>query len=146
MTTQLTITDSAIQSGSATVATYLRGGKNIPPQSVEEYVLIQTGSIQSGEYKVIDFTQFNYQVKVCSVWTLNETNPTRGGVTFAIVETQNPTVNLHEFEFDDNERIDIPFLCNVEGYSIKISPDMTVKNVLIFCKQVHRIDTINLLS
>jgi hypothetical protein len=140
MTTQLTIADSSIQSGSATVATYMRGGKNISPQPVEEYVLIQTGSIQSGQFKLINFTMFDYEVKFCSIWTLNPNNPDRGGVTIAIVEKDAPEVNLHEFE------IELPFLCNIEGYALKIAPDVNVKNTLIFCKQVHRIDTINLLG
>ncbi|BAQ67066.1 hypothetical protein [Geminocystis sp. NIES-3709] len=137
----LQLTDNSIQSGTAQIKTYLRHGLNIPVNPVQEYILIDTGFIPSGNSKIIDLALLGYPVAINTIWTLSEAQPTRGGVTVQIVRSADTGVALHEFELSgDCACMTLPFLVLDSRYKLKITPDNNVDNILIYAYQVVKID------
>lgn len=137
----LQLQHNSIQSGTANIQTYLRHGLNIPVRPIEEYVLIDTGYIPSGNAKIIDLALLGYPVAINTIWTLSQQQPARGNVHVQIVRAEDTGVALHEFELSgDCACMTLPFIVLDARYKLRIVPSVNVDNILIYAYQVHRID------
>ena len=130
-----------IVQGNQALRAYQVNGLLQGAEPIKSYILIDTGAIPASGHKIIDFSLIDYDLQIMTIWTLSESNPTRGGVTIQIVPANNINISLHEFELTgDCSCMLVPFLVLDSRYKLKIIPDSPVVNILIYALPVHRLN------
>lgn len=124
-----------IVSGQNALRAYEDKGVAYGASPINEYVLIDSGQILSGETKIIDFSLLTYDIALKSLWILSLVdNP---DIEIDIIT---PSMALNEKLYRLTNFQNFPFLVLDNRYRLRIKSMSTIQNVLIYAHRVHKIN------